>query len=147
MINNIEFNLEVMSTDRNSDRSAIFDPLIKYNTSRVGESSILPLNVMLRGNTSSSAIGGLWGHTAYGWLTIELLYIPEEFRIQGVGRRLINMAESEAVNRGCHSARLDTHEFQAARGFYEKCGYESYGELADYPIGYPRYFMRKSLIR
>lgn len=141
----MEIKLELTDFDRDSDRSAIFDPLIKFNIARAGEHSSLPLNVIIR-DATGGAMGGLWGHTAYDWLSIELLYIPESLRKQGVGRNLLNTAENEAVVRDCHSARLDTHEFQDARGFYEKCGYELYGEIADYPVGYPRYFMKKSLL-
>jgi hypothetical protein len=53
-------------------------------------------------------------------------------------------AEHEAVCRGCHSAWLDTHEFQA-RAFYERLGYTCFGELPNYPIGFSRFFMKKSL--
>ena len=66
-------------------------------------------------------------------------------RGQGLGSKLMLQAENEAALRGCHSAWLDTHKFQA-RGFYEKLGYEIFGELSDYPTGYSRYFMKKALI-
>jgi hypothetical protein len=56
----------------------------------------------------------------------------------------MHRAEQEAVARGCHSAWLDTFEFQA-RGFYERIGYVCFGNLADYPVGFSRFFMRKSL--
>jgi GNAT superfamily N-acetyltransferase len=44
---------------------------------------------------------------------------------------LILKAEQEALSRGCHSAWLDTFEFQA-RGFYERMGYECFGALSDW---------------
>ena len=53
-------------------------------------------------------------------------------------------AEHEAIRRGCHSAWLDTYEFQA-RGFYERLGYSGFGQLDDYPPGFVRYFMKKAL--
>jgi iron complex outermembrane receptor protein len=46
--------------------------------------------------------------------------------------------------RGCHSAYLDTFSFQA-KPFYERCGYEVFGVLEDFPKGHQRFFMRKSL--
>jgi hypothetical protein len=48
------------------------------------------------------------------------------------------------LKRGCHSAWLDTFEFQA-RGFYERLGYSCFAELRDYPPGFARYFMKKAL--
>lgn len=106
---------------------------------------LLPLNVVIR-DAADNAIGGLWCHTAFGWLSIELLYVPDTLRKQGIGRNILIASEAEAGSRKCHSARLNTHEFQSAKVFYEKCGYEQFGEIADYPIGYPRYFMKKSLL-
>jgi len=44
----------------------------------------------------------------------------------------------------CHSAWLDTFEFQA-RGFYERLGYSCFGELPNYPVGFSRYFLKKTL--
>jgi len=56
----------------------------------------------------------------------------------------ITIAEREAIARGCGSAFLDTFSFQALP-FYVSLGYKVFGELADYPLGHRRYFLRKSL--
>lgn len=63
---------------------------------------------------------------------------------KGVGTELMTRAEAEAASRGCHSAWLDTFEFQA-RGFHERLGYRCFGELSDYPPGFSRYFMKKRI--
>jgi GNAT superfamily N-acetyltransferase len=81
----------------------------------------------------------------YDWLFIELLFVPESLRRRGVGTELMQRAETEAVARGCHSAWLDTFEFQS-RGFYERLGYALFGELRDYPNGSARYFLKKALV-
>lgn len=52
-------------------------------------------------------------------------------------------AEAEARRRGCHHAWVDT-QF-GARGFYERLGYVAFGELPDYPPGFVRTFLRKTL--
>ena len=89
-------------------------------------------------------IGGLWGRTVYDWLFVELLFVPDALRGRGVGSEVMKRAEDEALTRGCHSAWLDTFEFQA-RGFYERLGYICFAELRDYPAGVTRYFMKKAL--
>ncbi|MDR8726188.1 hypothetical protein FEQ05_01456 [Burkholderia pseudomultivorans] len=38
-----------------------------------------------------------------------------------------------------------TFQFQA-RPFYEKLGYVRFGELADYPLGHARIFLKKILV-
>lgn len=126
-------------------RKEIVAPLVAYNTAQAGPSQGRPLVIVVR-DTQGAIVGGLWGNTAFEWLFTQLLVVPESARQQGLGSRLMHMAEAEAVARGCHHAWLDTFEFQA-RGFYEKLGYECFGELKDYPTGFSRYFMQKSLVR
>jgi len=141
----MNINLELTDVDLASDRSAIFNPLLRYNESKVGDPSLIPLNILITGDKDDTPLGGLWACTAYGWLSIELLYIPEQLRLGGIGKSILDTAESEATLRGCHSARVDTHEFQGALGFYKKCGYNVYGELPDYPAGHTRYFLKKGI--
>ena len=124
-------------------RDAVLRPLVAYNASLAGEPEMCPLNVLLK-DRDERVQGGLCGRTGYGWLTIELLFLPARLRGKGVGRSIVVQAEHEAQNRGCHHAWLDTHEFQA-RGFYEKLGYACFGELPDFPAGHRRFFMSKSL--
>ncbi|WP_145006535.1 GNAT family N-acetyltransferase [Pseudomonas oryzihabitans] len=123
-------------------RQTIGAPLRRYNEAQAGPSGYRPLAIAL--TRGDQALGGLWGYTGYGWLTVQLLAVDESARGQGAGRELLLRAEAEALSRGCHGAWLDTHEFQA-RGFYERLGYELFGELADYPPGFARYFLRKTL--
>lgn len=124
-------------------RQAILAPLAAYNTSQAGPSGNRPLVVSVR-SPQGEVLGGLWGYTGYGWLFTQLLVVPAALRGRGVGRELLHRAEQEARARGCQGAWLDTFEFQA-RGFYERMGYECFGELADYPPGFARYFMKKRL--
>lgn len=89
--------------------------------------------------------GGLLGSTVWGWLQISQLWVAAELRGTGQGVALMRAAEAEGVRRGCHHALLDTFDFQA-RGFYERLGYETFGELSDFPTGHTRFFMRKLLV-
>ena len=125
-----------------SIRKAIVEPLVAYNLAQTGRNDVRPL--VLAVEDDGAVVGGLWGRTAYSWLFVELLVVPESLRGRGLGTELMARAEAEAIARGCHGAWLDTFEFQA-RGFYERLGYECFGELKDYPAGSARYFMRKTL--
>jgi len=124
-------------------RKAILAPLIAYNESEAGPGNGRPLVITLR-DASNAITGGLWGYTGYGWLFTQLLALPPSQRGQGTGTKIMHMAEQEAVTRGCRAAWLDTFEFQA-RAFYERIGYVCFSELADYPPGFSRYFMKKEL--
>jgi GNAT superfamily N-acetyltransferase len=85
-------------------------------------------------------IGIMWG----GWLHIKNLWITEGLRHQGYGSRLLRAAEHEGRSADCCGAFLDTFSFQA-RPFYERHGYQCFGELQGHPPGHSHYFMRKSL--
>jgi GNAT superfamily N-acetyltransferase len=135
----------IRTTDVQDDaaRRVIFEQLIAYNTAKTGRNDARLL-VCTIDDAQGKVLGGLWGRTAYDWLFVELLFVPESLRQQGVGADLMRRAESEALARGCHSAWLDTFQFQA-KGFYEKLGYSCFGELQNYPDGASRYWMRKTL--
>jgi GNAT superfamily N-acetyltransferase len=139
----MEFEFNVTDEANEDVRRQIVAPLVQYNEGKAGPSQYRSLVVTLR-DASSRIVGGMWGATGYGWLFTQLLVVPDAARGQGVGTRLMKLAEQEAMARGCHSAWLDTHEFQA-RGFYERLGYVSFGELRDYPHGFARIFMQKQL--
>ena len=65
-------------------------------------------------------------------------------RGKGVGRRLLELAEEEALRQGYGSIYLATHELMTEnRELYARIGYEEY----DHRVvnGYPRVFFRKRL--
>jgi GNAT superfamily N-acetyltransferase len=100
-----------------------------------------PLDILVR-DDKDEIVGGLIASTYWAWLDIDDLWVTENLRGQGLGRRLLRMAEEEARARGCSRAKLRTFSFQA-RGFYEKEGYRVVGELEDYPPGETFHWMRR----
>ena len=54
------------------------------------------------------------------------LAVDSNRRGEGLGRMMVCEAESVAVSRGWHEVRLSAQT--RARGFYESCGYEAYGD-------------------
>jgi GNAT superfamily N-acetyltransferase len=138
----MNFTIRPTESHHESVHKTVLEALIVFNDANVGESGYRPIAFAIE-DERGQMMGGLSGATAYGWLFVELLFVPEALRGQGVGTKLIQLAEAEAVARGCHSVWLDTFEFQA-RGFYERLGYTCFGELKNYPTG-SRFFMSKRL--
>ncbi len=101
------------------------------------------LHLLVRDN-ERRVMGGLLGGSWWNWLYISTLWVHEDLRGQDFGTDLMRTAEQEGLRRGCHSAFVDTHSFQALP-FYLKLGYEVFGELEDFPPGHTRYFLRKRL--
>ena len=89
-------------------------------------------------------VGGLRGFVFLQWLTVELLFVDEAARHQGVGRKLLATAEQKARELGAHSVTLSTFEWQAA-GFYIKQGYEKFGHIDNYIKGFQLVYLKKAL--
>lgn len=87
---------------------------------------------------------GLTGSTTGNWLRIDMLWVSDALRGQGVGSQLMKAAEEEARRRGCHYAQVDTASFQA-RPFYEKLGYSLRFSLDNYPRHHQRHYLSKAL--
>ncbi|OLF54785.1 GNAT family N-acetyltransferase [Pseudomonas chlororaphis] len=118
--------------------------LAAFNEQRVGYNDRRPLMVELKDPTTGQVLGGVSGRTSLGVLFIELFYLPEELRGSGLGARLLAACEDEGRRRGCRSAVLYTLSFQAPQ-FYEKHGWQRFGEIPCDPVGSSRIFMSKTL--
>lgn len=77
-------------------------------------------------------------------LFIDRFFLPEKYRGNRLGARLLAMAEEEGKRRGCAVIALFTLHFQAP-GFYQKQGYEVAATLETPPPGATRFLMRKQL--
>lgn len=133
---------EISSEPSEADADRIGELLSEHSLAKGVVWDQEPLHILLR--DGGKIVGGLIGKTVCGWLHIGRLAVSSDLRGQGYGRRLMQEAERIALERGCHSAWLDTHSFQAP-GFYERLGYSQFGMLEDHPIGERRYFFAKRL--
>ena len=125
-------------------RRAISLPLKQFNEQQTGRRiEFRPLAILLTHPETDEVLGGLWGDTGFTQLHVDLLFVPETLRGQGLGRKLMLQAEEEARRRGCLGAWLDTFSFQA-RGFYEQLGYTAFGTLGDFPPGHSRIFLKRT---
>ena len=118
--------------------------LQKFNDEKVGPDNHELLNIV-EYNNSGNIIAGILGGTYWGWMHIDILWVDENHRRQGLGSQLLETAESEAIKRGCHSVHVDTMSWQAP-DFYKKHGYEIISELNDIPNGNKKYHLIKKLI-
>lgn len=134
--------IQLLNDADDTVRRAIMAPLLEFNAAQAGPSGQQSLALTVQ-DGEGRICGGLWAATAYGWLYTQLLALPAEARGRGLGRELMLAAEAEALRRGCRHAWVDT-QF-GARGFYERLGYQVFGELPDYPPGFTRSYLRKDL--
>jgi GNAT superfamily N-acetyltransferase len=135
--------IELTQNPTNEDREAILDPLRAYNTSQAGPGNSELIALLVR-DENEKILGGLYARILYQWMFIELLSVPEQARGQGMGSKLMQMAEELALEKGCVGVWLDTFDFQAPE-FYIKHGYTELGQIVDYPPGHKRHFFQKRL--
>jgi GNAT superfamily N-acetyltransferase len=138
-------NLRIVSKPHAGEEEISFvrEALIRHNIAATGETYYSPLAIFLR-DERDAVLGGAIGHVWGGWLELAHLWVSEPLRGQGYGERLLLAAEEEARAHGCRGVSLTTFSFQA-RPFYEKFGYEVFGEIPDFPAGHAFYVLRKTL--
>ncbi len=123
--------------------NAIFSALDRSSRDVIGPVSPRLLVIPIR-NAAGEVAGGFWGVTLFQWLEIEMLFVPEDMRGQGIGSALMTTAEAEARERGCLGIRVDTFSVRAA-AFYRKLGFSLFGVLDGCPPGHQRMFFHKRL--
>lgn len=122
---------------------AVARGLDAYNSAKAGRTTWKRFAVSVRGGDGAIR-GGLVGRTMWNWCFVEMLWIDEALRGTGTGTELIAKAETIARRRGAAHIYLDTFSFQGD-GFYQKLGYEVFGELDDFPPGHRRIWLKKDL--
>lgn len=139
--------LTVSERDEDRRRRDVAQALSRHNRSEGYPDDWRPLSVFAhvpgrwpwgRGRL----VGGLNGGTAWGWLYVSHLWVDDLARHHGLGSALMAEAERLARERGMRGAHLTTASFQA-RGFYEKLGYELFGQLGDMPPGGALFYLCK----
>ena len=117
--------------------------LQQFNDQYAGDENFRRVCFALR-SADQTIVGGVIGEIFWDWLHIDLMWIPEDLRGQGLGHQLLTAIEDEARSHGAKNVFLDTFSFQAPE-FYRQHGYRLFGELPGFPAGYTRLFLTKEL--
>jgi predicted N-acetyltransferase YhbS len=135
--------IEVTNAISPATRELVLRGLSAFNAGQSDKMHSEPFAVVAR--RGEEVLGGLIGRTFAAWLSIDLFWLPEEFRGSGLGAAVLRCAENEARQRGCAGVHLDTFSFQAP-GFYQRFGYSVFGALKGMPPGHERLFFQKRLV-
>lgn len=122
----------------------IFQALREHNAPMAGPADVRLFAIPIE-DAGGAVLGGIWAHSVYRWMAIDMLFVPEAVRGRKIGSDLLRMLEAEALLRGCVGVQVDTFSFQA-RPFYEKQGFTAFGLLEGYPPGHGRIFMSKTFV-
>jgi N-acetylglutamate synthase and related acetyltransferases len=89
-------------------------------------------------------VAGICGNTWGGTCELRQFWVEESQRHRGLGTKLFEAAEHEAIRRGCSQIVLMTFSFQAP-AFYERHGFEIVATIDNHPLGWQNVVMRKAL--
>jgi len=135
--------IETPNNPTAENREAVRTRLADFNA-RSGYPVDMESVAVLLHDDQGETIGGLWGQTSFGWLYVEFLIVPKNLQGRDYGSALMDEAERIGRERGCAGSWLTTFSFQA-RDFYEKRGYQLFGNLDNSPGDNVRFFLRKQL--
>lgn len=82
------------------------------------------------------------GLSSFGWCHVDNVFVSEESRLKGYGKELMDQVEVYAKENNRYGVLLATQAFQAP-SYYEKLGYEKYGELSGFAGEYSRIYYVK----
>jgi GNAT superfamily N-acetyltransferase len=91
-------------------------------------------------------VAGIAGNTWGGTCELRQFWVEESRRHRGLGTKLFEAAEQEAVRRGCSRIVLMTFSFQAP-AFYERHGFRLAATIEHHPRGFHNLLMLKNLER
>lgn len=132
------------AADPGAAYAPIWAQLLAFNQTVADRAEGAPFALTISSDRDPLITGGLWALELWGSFYIALVVVPEEGRGRGLGKELMRQAEDEARFRRCRQMWLDTYAFQA-RPFYERLGFEVFGQIDGPAPIFPRYFMQKQL--
>ena len=90
-------------------------------------------------------IGGLLAYmSVYKILYVDTVFVQEQYRRKGYGKKLMEAMEEKAKQLGANTIRLDTFNWQG-KDFYLALNYEQAGYYRNNEEGYEEYFFLKRL--
>jgi ribosomal protein S18 acetylase RimI-like enzyme len=136
--------LTISNEMSDDDWAVITTNLYNYNVEQSKGHSTSPgtsIGLTLKDH-NDMVVGGISCRAFYQSLSINHLWVDEEYREMGYGKELVRKAEEEAKEAGCISAITSSYSFQAPI-FYEKLGYKIVGVFEGYPDGIKKLFFGK----
>jgi len=127
----------------NDETNYVRNKLIEFNSQQVPNGIYEEINLCLK-NNKEEVIAGLISAVCWNWMEIDILWVDEDYRGQGYGKRLLENAEQIAKSKNCSFIKLNTFSFQAPE-FYEKNGYTVIAIIENAPIGSKHYYYKKDL--
>jgi len=134
--------MDISIVDLNEDEIEDIDSrLEKYDTKNIGYeiNGSINLGIKIDGKLVAGINASI---TAYKILYVSTVFVDEEYRGNGLGKKLMEALEKKAIKAGANMIRLDTFDWQG-NGFYVKLGYELIGKYRNEIDNFSEYFFLK----
>lgn len=115
------YSLEFTEQLESKAEMMLLDGINLYGKERKGMPNIQLFGLFLKEFTGQE-LGGLSGMFCYGCMHIDMLWIDENARGNGWGKKIMEEAEERAKERSCSFSTLETMDWEALP-FYQKLGY------------------------
>ena len=126
------------------DAEYIDDKLVEYNWSQVpAVHDFEGIGRKIQGCNDEPAAAGFAGVNFWNIAFLEMLWVDEPHRNQGIGSCLLSEIEREAKEKGACIVMIDARDWNVE--FFKKLGYTVYCTLEDYPNGHSKYKLQKRL--
>ena len=126
------------------DAEYIDNKLVEYNWSQVpAVRDFVYIGRKIKGDQDEPLAAGFVGVNFWNIAFLEMLWVDEPHRNQGIGSRLLSDIEREAKKNGACMVMIDARDWNVE--FFKKFGYTVYCTLEDYPNGYSKYKLQKQL--
>lgn len=143
----VKMNIEVTISPNKLDLETISKGIQSFNQKHIPDEVVFEPDTKFAAfakDANGKVVGGIRAVAFWNYCILELLWLSDEIRGQGVGSKLMDAAENFAKEKGFAYMRTETLSFQA-KPFYEKRGYKVFGELPDHPKGHVTYCLVKEL--
>ena len=137
------FTFEIQPGDEN-DAEYIDDKLVEYNWSQVpAVHDFEYIGRKIQGDNNEPVAAGFAGVNFWNIAFVEMLWVDEPRRNQGIGSRLLSDIERESKKIGADIVMIDARDWNVE--FFKKLGYTVYCTLEDYPSGHSKYKLQKRI--
>lgn len=127
----------------NEEANDVRNKLIEFNAKHVPNGIYEEVNLCMK-HQNGDIIAGLLSAVCWNWMEVDILWVDEQHRRQGLGKKLLDEAERIARSKNCTFIKLNTFSFQAP-AFYEKNGYKEIAVIEDAPLGNKHFYFKKEL--
>jgi GNAT superfamily N-acetyltransferase len=144
----VNFDYVVLATEPKETQHTLGNVLYTDNAEQIGHYKVVPLAYCAKSQVGQ-VLGSIYAFIKLGWLEIDMVWVQEKARRQGIATQLLQHIELAGRRLGAHWASLSAGSFQQGLPLYQKQGYQIYATL---PIlntqgeKYQKYYLQKTLV-